>query len=130
MNNKVVEETVRLITENEILMEMANLIQKNTGLDVQIWADHDGKFRNKKDKKPRVKIGTNNYSVSVSIEREPQILAQTKNIKVNDMKKIKEAMKYVGRNYDLFLKHYNDENGEYSDYDLFVDLSKRGDFKL
>ena len=60
----------------------------------------------------------------------PKILASTKNIKQSDIKKIKEAMDYVGRNYDLFLKHYNDKTNEFDDYDLFMALAKRGDYKL
>lgn len=120
---------IRIINENEILTEMANLSPKRTGLSVQIWSDGNGKSRNKKDTLPRVKIGTNDYSVSVSIEQNPKILAKTNNIKQNEMNKINSAMKYVGRNYDLFLKHYNDTTGEFDDQDLFDALIERGDFK-
>ena len=129
-NKDVVEETIRLITENEILIEMANIDTKGSHLQADIWSDHNGISRNKKDKQPRVKIGTSNSEVSVSIEKEPKILAQTKNIKQSDMKKIKDAMKYVGRNYDLFLKHYNDTNNEFRDIDLFKALAERGDYTL
>ena len=83
----------------------------------------------KKDKLPRVKIGTNDYEVSVSIEKEPKILAQTKNIKQNEMNKIKEAMKYISKNYDLFLKHYESSYNDFDDNDLFDALRERGDFK-
>lgn len=129
-NKDVVEETIRLITENEILMEMANLSYNRTNLQADIWSDHRGSIRNKRDKQPRVKISTSDAEVSVSIERKPKILAQTKNIKQSDMKKIKEAMNYVGRNYDLFLKHYNDRTNEFDDYDLFMALAERGDYKI
>lgn len=46
------------------------------------------------------------------------------------MKKIKEAIKYVGRNYDLFLKHYNDKTNTFRDIDLFMALADRGDYKI
>lgn len=126
----IVNETIRLITENEILIEMANLSPKRTHLQATIWSDNNGISRNKKDKEPRVKIETSNAEVSVSIERKPKILAQTKNIKQSDMKKIKDAMEYVGRNYDLFLKHYNSSNDVFDDYDLFMALANRGDYIL
>lgn len=129
-DKNVVDETIRLITENEISMEMANLSPKRTHLQATIWSDNNGVSRNKKDKQPRVKIGTGDSEVSVSIEKEPKILAQTKNIKQSDMKKIKDAMKYVGRNYDLFLKHYNSSNDIFDDYDLFKALAERGDYTL
>ena len=129
-NRDIVNETIRWITENEILMEMANIDTKGSHLQADIWSDHNGVSRNKKDNEPRVKISTSNAEVSVSIEIEPKILAQTKNIKQSDMKKIKDAMKYVGRNYDLFLKHYNDKTNDFRDIDLFKALSKRGDYKM
>lgn len=129
-NRDIVNETIGLITENEILMGMANLSPKRTNLQATIWSDNNGAKRNKKDKSPRVKIGTSDSEVSVSIEKEPKILAQTKNIKQSDMKKIKDAMKYVGRNYDLFLKHYNSSSDVFDDYDLFQALAERGDYKM
>ena len=49
---------------------------------------------------------------------------------LEEMKKIKDAMKYVGRNYDIFLKHYNDTNNEFRDIDLFKALAERGDYTL
>jgi hypothetical protein len=45
------------------------------------------------------------------------------------MKNIQEAMKYVGRNYDLFLKHWNDTDYSYDEDDLKNDLRKRGEYK-
>lgn len=129
-NKDVVEGTIRLITENEILMEMANIDTKGTHLQADIWSDHGGIKRNKKDKQPRVKISTSDAQVSVSIERKPKILAQTKNIKQSDINKIKDAIKYVGRNYDLFLKHYNDITNDFRDIDLFKALAERGDYKI
>ena len=110
----VKENDIRIIEESEILMEMTNLSPKRTGLKVAIWSDGDGKSRNKKDKLPRVKIGTNDYEVSVSIEKEPKILAQTK---------------YISKNYDLFLKHYESSYDDFDDNDLFDALRERGDFK-
>lgn len=130
MKKDIVEETIRLITENEILIEMTNITTNRSGLQADIWSDHNGTSRNKKDKSPRVKIGTSNAEVSVSIEKEPKILAQTKNIKQSDMKKIKDAMDYVGRNYDLFLEHYMDTKNKFDDYDLFKALAERGDYKI
>ena len=46
------------------------------------------------------------------------------------MKKIKEGIDYVARNYDLFLKHYNDTDDSFTDLTLMKELAKRGDFKM
>lgn len=35
----IIDETVRLVVEDEILCEMANLSFKSTGLSVDIWSD-------------------------------------------------------------------------------------------
>lgn len=121
---------VRIIKESEILIEMANLPAKRTNLPtVTIWSEQNGEKRNKPDNDKRIKITGPDYEVFVSIEKNPRILAQTRNIKTNDMKKIKEAMKYIGRNYDLFLKHYVSSEDIYDDDDLKNDLRKRGDYK-
>ena len=125
----VKENNIRIIEEADFLMEMAILSPNRPGLEVVIWSDGNDKSRNKKDKLPRVKIGTDDYEVSVSIEKEPKILAQTKNIKQNEMNKIKEAMKYISKNYDLFLKHYESSYNDFDDNDLFDALRERGDFK-
>ena len=77
----------------------------------------------------RVKIGTYDEFVSVSIEKKPRILTQDANIKHSVMKGIKEAIQYVSRNYDLFLKHYNDTSDDFDDEELFTSLRKRNQFK-
>lgn len=43
---------------------------------------------------------------------------------------IKEAIKYIGRNYDLFLKNFNDADDSFDDDDLKTELSKQGDYKI
>lgn len=130
MKVNVVDETIRLITESEILIEMTNLPSRRTGLPtVTIWSEQCGINRIKKDKGKRVKITGPDYEVSVSIEEEPKVLAKSKNIKDNDMAKVKEAMKYIGRNYDLFLKHYESTEEVYDDDDLKNDLRQRGEYK-
>lgn len=110
---------------------MANLNPNKTGLPVIIWSDHSGISRNKKDNDSRIKIGVNNSgpSVSVTIEQNPRILAKSMNIKKSDMKKLQEGIDYVGRNYDLFLKHYQDTSFDFDDEDLFNALRERGEYK-
>lgn len=129
-DDKVLQETAKLLYEHNILMEMANLSAKRTGLKVSIWSDGDGIHRNVGHNNHRIKIGkTGQFSVSVTIEKEPRILASSKNISDSDMNKIKDAMKYIGRNCDLFEKHYSSTEDVYDDDDLKDDLRKRGEYK-
>ena len=115
---------------NNSLFEMANLSSKRTGLSVSIWSDGDGIHRQVKHNIPRIKIGKRGlFSILVSIEEHPRILVKSRNISQSDLLSASEAIDYISRNYDLFLKHYNSTDEEYDDDDLKEDLRKRGEYK-
>lgn len=118
----------RLVFGSEVF-GMSNLVPKRTGLSCEIWSDGTEESRKVPYSVPRVKLRKDSYKISVSIEPKPRILVKPSNIPHSVMKAFKEAMECVGRNYDLFLKHYNNENGSYDDTDLTEDLRARGDFK-
>ena len=111
------------------ILGMTNLNPLKTGLPVIIWADHGGVALNRHHNEPRVKVGTKDSQVSVSIEDNPRILAKSHNIKKSDMDKIQQGIQYVRRNYDLFLKHFMDTDFSFDDEDLFNALRKRGQYK-
>ena len=115
------------------IMSMANLHQKRTGLKVNIWSDGQGCLRNKSDVVPRVKLDTGDSTISVSIEPSPKVLAPKGNwrnaFKQSEVVALEDAIDYVGRNYDLFLKHYMDTDGSFDDVDLFDELRNRGELK-
>lgn len=112
------------------LCEMANLTPKRTGLNVQIWADHSGFKRNKKDKYPRVKLGKDNVSISISISEHPVVLVKSGKIKKSDENDFLEGEKYIAKNSDIFLKHYFDEDDSFDDDDLKQELKLRGYYKF
>lgn len=103
------------------------LSSKRTNLKVDIWSKWCG------DDEPTILIGhiDKNYSymIKVTISPTPQILEQTPNITEEQMKDIKEGITYVARNYGLFLKHYTDPTGQFSDDELLQELAKHGDYK-
>lgn len=112
MNDKVVKETVRLITESEILLEMSALYKKRTELPINIWVDDIGAGRNNKHNLPRIKV-QNNYAdrtsedtFSVSISKTPEILAGECKLKQKDLK---EIFDWIIKNYDVLYKHWNQE---------------------
>ena len=109
---------------------MANLFPEKTGLSVDIWSDHRGIKRNvSHNYTPRLKIGTDEYQASVSISEHPIFLTDVSRISSNIVKQMKKAFPYISRNYDLFLKHYEDVNNQFSDEDLVQSLRERGDYK-
>ena len=109
---------------------MANLVPKKTGLSCDIWSEHKGISRRApRSNTPRIKISINGESVSVTIEPDPQLLTSLDKFKQSDIKKIKEAIEYVGRNSDIFLKHFSDNDDSFDDEDLFNALRQRNEYK-
>ena len=123
----------RLIIRNKLnsVFGMANLIPRRTGLNANIWSEHSGILYNFSHvNTPRVKIRSGEYQVSVTIEDSPRIVARnSNNPKKSDEIHVKEAVEYVGRNFDIFLKHYLDKTDEFDDEDLFNALRKRGEYE-
>ena len=121
---------IELTKNAQPLFEMSNLITKNTGLSVDIWSDHKGVLGKYKHKEPRVKMGKRGqFMISVSIESKPKILVKSKGITESQLKSCQSAIEYVGKNYDLFLKHFNDIDDSFSDDDLKNALRERGYYK-
>ena len=117
-------------SKKEDIFGMANLVPKKTGLNVNIWAEHKGIERKTlHHKTPRIKVTTSNGSVSLTIEENPQIKVKSRHLKKSDMEDIDKAKQYIGRNYDLFLKHYYDVEDNFDDEDLFKALRSRGEYK-
>lgn len=115
----------------EYISAMANVNKRRNGLKVNIWSDGQGCTRHKPDVTPRVKIVDGNDSVSVSISSNPEVLAPKawrSTFKKETVNHIEEGIKYVARNYDLFLKHYMDTDLSFDDSDLFDSLRERGDY--
>lgn len=121
--------TMKELFKEEYLIEMANLSPKKTGLNVVIWSEQQGFKRNKSDKLPRFKIQGKDYEVSYTLEQNPKLLAQSGKIKQSDKNDIKQALNYVVKNIDLFLKHYNSTPYEFNDDDLKDALKERGYYK-
>ena len=119
------------ILREEHLYEFANLTPKRTGTNVQIWAEHSGVLRhNSHSKTPRIKLTKDNFSISVTIEEKPKVKAKSPKLKKEDINRIfSEGINYIGRNYELFLKHYMDTEDDFDDEDLFNALKEKGEYK-
>lgn len=118
------------IFSSQSVFGMANLPAKRTGLSADIWSDHKGIERSVSHRgTPRIKISVGSYIVSVTIEPIPVIKAESKHSTKSQKNAVKEAIKYIGRNYDLFLEHYYDVEDEFDDRDLINALEGRGEYK-
>lgn len=110
---------------------MSNLNPQKSGLgNIVIWSDHSGISRNVEHNIPRIKLQIDDMSIVVSISPNPEVL--TKNKKVTSKVKLNmfsKGIEYVARNYDIFLKHYNDTDFSFDDEDMFNALRERGEYK-
>ena len=120
---------MKRLIRNSVIFGMANLNPRKSGLPVIIWADHGGVERQVEHNGPRVKIGNNDYSATVSISSNPEILGMLGHIKHSELKNIEAGMEYVARNADLFLKHFNDTTFDFDDEDLTNALRARGEYR-
>ena len=112
----------------------ATLSNKRTGLKVDIWSKWD--FTKISKEKPNIIIGRaeywKRYIIIVTISPNPKVIAKTPNITEEQKQELEEGIKYVARNYDLFLKHYtNNGNNEagFDDEDLIKALKEKGEYK-
>jgi len=120
----------KYVNIKENVFAMSNLNPKKANLPVIIWSDHSGVDRAVSHRNsPRVKISKDEYSVSISIESQPVIQAQSENIPKSVMQDLQKGIDYVARNYDLFLKHYLDTDFSFDDDDLRDALRARGEYK-
>lgn len=117
---------------SETAFGMANLNPLKSGLRVHILSNNQGVTRNKCNGCPSVIIIEGKAAISVSIEKEPCVL-NPKNWKKRFNNSIvtdfERAIQYVGRNFDLFQKHYNDIDGSFDDESLFSELRCRGEYQ-
>lgn len=115
----------------EHIFGMANITPKRSGIPADIWSDHSGITRKVSHRStPRAKVSYQGNEISISIEAEPKILTPKHNkFSATIMKNLQTGIDYVGRNSDLFLKHYLDQDDSFDDQDLFDALRERGEYR-
>ena len=88
----------------KVLQEMANVPKEDTNLPYDIWIDSSGFKRNTSHSKPRLKVGKEH--IPVSIENEPRVFG---NKSKYDIPKFRLLVKWIRKNLDLLMKHWNRE---------------------
>ena len=90
-NYETIEELLQTVYTDEMLLEMANISQRTTGLDVIIWVQTNNTQSTGKHNLPRIKFQNNtatkiqtNVLIPISISDNPTIL-----LKNSDLNKIK-----------------------------------------
>lgn len=105
------------------VFEMANLPKDRTGLPGGIWVDSMGKQRKGKDHKPRIKVEDENKKlIPMSIDKtEPKILVKKYRFKSDAIQKFQ---KFIIKNYDVLMMHWNNEIDDYALLDALIKSSK------
>ena len=111
------------------ILGMANINPAKANIPVIIWSEHQGCLRNVNHNLPRIKLGKDDYSVVVTIEKHPKIITKSRKLTRSEQKNIEKGINYISRNYDIFLAHYNDTEFNFDDEDLFDALRERGEYK-
>lgn len=99
----------------EPILGMTNLYPKRTHLPVVIWVDNLGSARKGKHNEPRIKVQNVkgdkavDDTFSLSISKNPEILSGKRKLSNDDYK---EIVKFVSDNYDVLMKHWNQEIDE------------------
>lgn len=122
---------MKKLLHQDNIFGMANLNPQRSGLhNIIIWSEHGGVSRKvSHNNTPRVKLGINEAKITVSISPEPKILARNKYVKKGMLSKFQPGIEYVARNYEIFLKHFNDTSFEFDDEDMFEALRSKGEYK-
>ena len=107
------------------LIGAAHLTSIRSGLSVELWSHHGGVEQTI----PIIQIMSIDLCVYVSISENPKILMYTREMSDLEQKDIDDAVDYIRRNYDLFLKHYTDTDFNFDDEDLFNALRERGEYR-
>ena len=99
---------------------------QKTGLgNIVIWAEHGGA---QKGKSPGIRLEIGNKFICIGIEADPFILGKSQDVKLKDLVAFEPGVRYVSRNCDLFLRHYQDQDFSFDDEALFQALRERQEY--
>ena len=117
-NYETIDELLQTVYTDEMLLEMANISQNTTGLDVIIWVQTNNTQSTGKHNLPRIKFQNNtatkiqiNELIPISISDEPKIL-----LKNNDLNKIKisqeqinEVKLWIVKNKEILIDYWDEK---------------------
>lgn len=117
-NYETIKELLQTVYTDEMLLEMANISQSTTGLDVIIWVQTNNTQSTGKHNLPRIKFQNNtatkiqiNELIPISISDDPKIL-----LKNNDLNKIKISQtqingikQWIMKNKEILIDYWEEK---------------------
>lgn len=107
MYNRII--TLEEAMNEELLLEMANVWARDTGLPYDIWIDSRGKDRNNTHNSPRIKVNVDGQLIPFEISEDPDIPESVKKTGLTDFKHKTQVKEYVKAYYKILLTHFNRE---------------------
>lgn len=90
----------------DLLLEMANLDHRRTGLPYDIWIDSVGADRNNTHNSPRIKVKVDGKFIPFEISEDPDIPESVKKTGLTDFPHKNKIREYVIAYRKVFLAHY------------------------
>ena len=127
---ETIDELLNTVYTDEMLLEMANISQSTTGLDVIVWVQTNNTQSTIQHNLPRIKFQNNtatkvqtNELIPISIADEPKILL--KNDELSKIKISKEqinrVIQWIVKNKEILIDYWNEKT---TTDELFQKLKK------
>ena len=117
-NYETIDELLQTVYTDEMLLEMANISQNTTGLDVIIWVQTNNTQSTGKHNLPRIKFQNNTATKIQANELIPIYISDNPNIllKNNDLNKIKisqaqinELKQWIVKNKEILIDYWKEK---------------------
>lgn len=129
-NHETMDELLQTVYTDEMLLEMANISQSTTGLDVIVWVQTNNTQSTGQHNLPRIKFQNNtatkvqiNELIPISISDDPKIL-----LKKDELNKIKiskaqinRVIQWIVKNKETLIDYWNEKT---TTDELFQKLKK------
>ena len=129
-NYETMDELLNTVYTDEMLLEMANISQNTTGLDVIIWVQTNNTQSTGKHNLPRIKFQNNTETrvqihelIPISIADEPKILLKNDELSKIKISKaqINRVIQWIVKNKEILIDYWNEKT---TTDELFQKLKK------
>ena len=129
-NYETMDELLNTVYTDEMLLEMANISQSTTGLDVIVWVQTNNTQSTGQHNLPRIKFQNNtatkvqtNELIPISISDEPKILLKNDELSKIKISKaqINRVIKWIVKNKEILIDYWNEKT---TTDELFQKLKK------
>ena len=116
--------------DEELLLEMANLSHKRTGLPYDIWIDSEGINRTNTHYGPRIKVKVDGKFIPFEISEDPDIPDSVKKTGLTDFPHKNKIREYVIAYHKVLLAHYYKQIDDLDALSLLKTLKQASEAEL